>query len=1506
MFEASPAAGDRVLASFAQQRLWFIDQYESGSGLYNMSVAWRLRGMVDVRALRESLNELLRRHEVLRTVMQADREHDVVQLIAASAEFALVQLDLSAAAQPEEQLCLHLQHEADAPFDLAEGPLIRGLLVRMTPTEHVLLLTMHHIISDGWSIDVLMREMGALYAAFAKGQPSPLPELPIQYADYALWQRQWLQGDVLAAQLDFWRRTLEGAPQLIDLPLDRPRPALLSHRGAFIPFELAGSTSAALRRLCQQTRTTPFMAVSAVLGILLHRYSGQGDVCIGYPVAGRPRKELEGLIGFFVNTLVLRVRSAPGQRFLQVLEQVRESVLDANDHQDLPFEMLVKALQPDRSLNHSPLFQVMLTYGSDVGETPPLPGLELSPQRIGETPTAKFDLTLDLLESGDQLRGAIQYNCDLFDRPTIERMVSHFKTLLAAVVAEPQTLVRDLPLLSGEERRQILVDWNDTQREFPQDRCIHQIFEEQARRTPEAVALVFEGRQLSYAELDDRAERLALQLRSLGVRPDALVGICLERSFEMVVALLAILKAGGAYLPLDPRLPTERLSFMLSDAAPTVMITSRLLQQQLPAFDSTWVCVDDPGTLPPAGTAQHPPITTQAGHLAYCMYTSGSTGRPKAVAIEHRGVLRLVKGTTYARMGAGDTFLLNAPLAFDASTFEIWGALLNGARLVIAPPGLVSVDELRELVRREAVSILWLTAALFDQFCEAELQSLQSLRQLLSGGEVLSVRAVRRLQAALPGCQLSNAYGPTETTTFATCHPFDAGFDQAVAPIGRPITNTQAYILDAQLAPVPVGVTGQIYLAGAGLARCYLNRPDLTAERFVPNPFGAAGSRMYATGDLARYLPDGKIDFVGRIDHQVKIRGFRIELGEIEAALLACPGVKEALVVALADASGGKRLVGYVVAPGLTKQALRDHLQRTLPEYMVPPTLVQLDAFPLNANGKIDRKALPLPAASRDLAEGDYVAPRNASEQRLATLWSEVLKIDRIGVRDNFFALGGHSLLAIRMQGLLASRLGCKFLLKPFFASPTIESLAELLVADAAALPAPQAGSMGGLGAANRRPATANQKTRWRYFRREGWPKANIVLTLRYARKLDAATAREALRTLLDRHEGLRLHFVAVRGQPRLEQRLADTEALLDQALVYDEQALDDEAIQASVRALQDTSFPLHRAPLFKLCVHATRGQSCYLTLLADHGIADGMSMEILWCDLLRALSGEQTQNQPRPPQYFEYAHWVDAALTSAAVRAQRDYWHTLLPDTVPAIPFERERARPRPYMHDTFARQALMDSQISKGLQQLAAKTGVSVFALASGALASVVRDIYESDDILVSSRFTNRPRPEYNSTFGWFLQSWMLRLQSAGKSPLDVARQAFEQLAHVLDMAPILMHPVNELNDPTILGPAYGQRAQIFHIHQNFSDGSASQFIRSHAEPVELTEPAGSSYYDLYLTTSDSTKGFGIHIQFNSSLFKDEEAEDFFKRYQECLVQMAHEGQRPAFAQSAAAIVI
>jgi len=1037
--------------SFAQQRLWFLHYLEPEVASYNLPLALRLTGQLDAGALEETLNEIVRRHDALRTSFPVSKGQPV-QVISPFCQIAFPENDLRnlpvEAREPETSRQAAL--EANRPFDLAKGPLFRAKLLRLAEEEHLLVVTMHHIVSDGWSVEVFLRELTALYEAFRLGKPSPLPELPIQYADYALWQQNWLRGEVLESQLAYWKKKLAGIPALLELPTDRPRAAAHSMRGASINAVLPPDLHQRLNALARSQGATLFMTLLAAFHALLSRYTGQEDIPVGSPIAGRTQVETEGLIGFFVNTLVLRGDLSADPSFLELLARVRETALEAYAHQDFPFEKLVEELQPARSLSRTPLFQVLFQLIAIPQKKVHLSGLKVEPLRI-EGEIAKFDLSLHMIARPDRLSCTFEYKTDLFEAETIQRLLEHWKVFLAGIVADPDRRVSEIPLITEEERRRILIEWNSTASSYPREKSIGEVFESQAAKTPDAVALALGKERLTYGELNVRGNRLARLLRDRGVGPEVPVGVFLERSLDMIVGILAILKAGGAYVPLDSSYPRERLAFLIRDTRMPLLLTKKALANKLPDQGCARLHLDEEAEAIARESDEGLPPVASGDALAYVMYTSGSTGTPKGVAIPHRGVLRLVKGVDYIRICPDEVFLQLAPISFDASTFELWGALLNGARCVLFPERVPTAADLRAVIATHGISTLWLTASLFNAVVDADPGTLSGIRHLLIGGEALSVAHVRRAQEALASTQIINGYGPTESTTFACCYRIPHRLAESVnsIPIGSPISNTRVYILDQKRNPVPIGVTGELYIGGDGLARGYLNNPDLTAEKFVGDPFSDQPvGRLYRTGDRVRYRPDGQIEFLGRLDKQVKIHGFRVELGEIEAALARHPAVASAVVVAREDRAGDRRLVAYVVPHDAKKDSLadlRNFLAAKLPDYMVPSAFVPMESLPLIASGKVDWRALPRPGVERtELAPGELL-PQDTLELVLLKIWEDVLGVRPVGIRDNFFELGGHSLLAVRLFADIEKAFGRSLPLATLFQAPTVEQLAAKL-----------------------------------------------------------------------------------------------------------------------------------------------------------------------------------------------------------------------------------------------------------------------------------------------------------------------------------------------------------------------------------------------------------------------------------------------------------------------------
>ena len=1048
--------GESLPLSSAQQRLWFLDRLEPGSASYNLPLSVRLQGPLDRSALTATFSEIARRHETLRTTFTED-DGRPVQIVGPARILTLPRVDLTELPEDsrEAEVRRLTRWEARRPFDLARGPLLRVLLLQLGEQEHAALLTMHHIVSDGWSMGVMVRELTELYRAFRHGLPSPLPELPVQYADYVYWQRAWLEGEILAGQVAYWTRQLAGIPPLLELPLDRPRPLVRSLRGARSALRFPAGLAEALEALGRREGSTMFMTLLTAFNAWLYRHTGQPDLVVGTPIANRNQAEIEDLIGFFVNTLVLRTDVAGDPSFRELLGRVREVALGASAHQDLQFERLVEVLQPERNLSHTPLFQVMFVY-----QNAPLAPVATGDLRLipldPHSGTSKFDLTLEVFASGQQVGGVVEYSTDLFDDVTVARWIESLLFLVSGAAADPGRRLSELPLLGDVERHQVLHEWNDTRAAYPTGLLLHGLFEAQAERTPEAVAVVFEESSLTYRELDRRSSRLARELRELGCGPESVVAVLMERSLELMVALLGVLKSGAAYLPLDPEYPAERLAWMLGDAAARIVLTQERLLATLPLQAAGALCLEqgwEGGPDPDSeGVGTNPPADENG--LAYLIYTSGSTGHPKGVGVAHRGIVnRLLWMQEAYELAATDRVLQKTPVTFDVSLWELFWPLATGSALVLARPGGHRDSAyLVDLVTRAQVSVLHFVPSMLQLFLEEpNLDRCAGLRLVVASGEALAPDLRQRFRERLGNARLENLYGPTEASVDVTSWSCHKEAPRGIVPIGRPIGNLRIHLVDRDLRLVPRGVAGELLIAGVGLGRGYLGRPDLTAERFIPDAWGSApGERAYRTGDLARFLPGGEVEYLGRIDHQVKVRGFRIELGEIETTLVLHSGVQEAVVIVRRDTPGEARLVAYVIpagepAPGWDE--LRGFLRERLPDYMVPAAFVMLDKLPVTSNGKLDRRALPAPGPHRPDLEEAYARPSSPVEEALAETWAEVLGLERVGVRDNFFALGGDSMRIVQAISR-AQRRGIVFSVQQFYQHQTIRELAQIAEAE--------------------------------------------------------------------------------------------------------------------------------------------------------------------------------------------------------------------------------------------------------------------------------------------------------------------------------------------------------------------------------------------------------------------------------------------------------------------------
>jgi len=1511
--------------SYSQQRLWILDQIEPNSPLYNIPTAMRITGELDINILTRSFNEIIKRHEILRTTFQS-QDGEPVQVIHPEIEITIPIIDLQSI-PPEKREATALQEArkvARQPFNLSTGPLIKVHLYRLDHQHHIIMLNIHHIIADGWSIGILLQELAALYNSLSEGKPSGLPDLPLQYADYAAWQRKWLRGARLEKQLAYWQKQLGGDLPVLQLPTDYPRPAVQSSKGGSLTFKLAATELVALKRLSQQEDATLFMTLLAAFLTVLYRYTNQEDICVGTPIANRKRAELEGMIGFFVNTLVLRTDLSQEPSFRQLVQRVRDVTLGAYENQDIPFEMLVDRLQPEREMSYSPFFQVMFAFQNAPVASLKLRDVTLAPLEV-HSGTAKFDLTMTLGEENGQLYGALEYNSDLFSAETMERFLKHFRTLLNGVLAEPDQSIATIPMLSPAEQEQLIFAWNDTAGDYPRDRCLHHIFAEQAQKHPDVLAVHYLGHQYTYSELDSRANQLAHHLQKLGVGPEVMVGIFMERSLDLIVAILGVLKAGGAYVPLDTNYPPKRLEHIANDTQLPMLLTQQRLRDQIPGKSATGnkrkiIYLDTDWEEIAQNSAREPTSKVTSQNLAYVLYTSGSTGVPKGVCCQHAGVVNLLTDFEEREpLAVGERCSWWTSLNFDVSVYEIFSPLLVGGALYIVPDDVrVDSEKFISWLHNQGIHSAYIPPFMLGEF-QAWLENQAEtpvLHRLLVGVEPINELLLAAINRKIPELHIINGYGPTEATiccTLFSVQPENA--QNRNTPIGKPTKNTQIYLLDSHLQPVPVGVPGELYIGGEGLARGYLNQPDLTAERFIPNPLTPHISpRLYKTGDQARYLPDGNIEFIGRTDFQVKLHGFRIELGEIEAVLSQHPEVMKSVVIVWEGIDPGetsnqeqqqvlKRLVAYVVPAkksALTPAELRQFVANRLPDYMVPSAFVLLNALPLTPHGKVDRRALPAPDISRADLENAYAPPRNPDEERLVSIWKELFNLDQIGIHDNFFELGGHSLLATQLISRLRQVFEVELILREFFNAPTIAGLAKMIerarhtpqhIQLPTITPQTQTGPA---------PLSYSQQRLWFLHQLDPNDASyNIPLAVRLTGKLDYEALSASLNAIVRRHAVLRTTFPAENGKPvqHIVAELTVPISRVDLTEISEgerEITANSQVIAAAREPFNLSTGPLLRVKLFKLAAN----EHIFL-LITHHIISDGWSMGIFiqeMAALYQAFSaGEPTPLPELELQYVDFARWQRQWLKDEALAAQLDYWKEQLAGQPPILELPYDHPRPAVQTAKGGHRIFTIPQSVSQRLKALGQQEEATLFMTLLAAFQALLARYSRQEDISVGTPIANRNRAEIENLIGLFVNTLVLRTDLSGNPSFrealrrvrEVALGAYSHQDLPFEMLVDALQPDRNLSHTPLF--------QVMFILQN-----ASEEIITLPDLTLSTMDieTGLSPFDLTMALNETAEGLSGAIEYNSDLFEAATIERLIRHFLTLLSGIVENPDQPIAA--------
>jgi amino acid adenylation domain-containing protein len=1461
-------AGTRTPLSFSQERLWFIDALH-GSVQYHVSAVLRLKGIPNAAALEHALRSIVHRHEILRTIIGADQE-GTWQHIVYGDKWKLEKITGTRYVNDPAALQTRIAALINKPFDLAGDYMLRAQLITLTKEEHILVLTMHHIAADGWSSAILINELIEGYSAFAEKRDAIYTPLDIQYADYAVWQRNYLTGAIMDQKIAYWKSKLEGVT-VTEIPTDFERPATVSTKGAFVVFNIDNALASSLRELAQREEATLYMVLLSVFKVLLYRYSGQEDICVGGAVAGRVRTELEPLIGFFVNTLALRTDVSGHPSFSALLQRVKNTLLDAYEYEDAPFEKVVEAVVKERDRNKHPLFQSMFVLQN----VPPMPVLRIGDVVITEEPAIRnaslFDLTWIAEERPEGISVYLEYSTDLFQESTIRKMFSHYETLLAAVVKNPAQSIGLLDMLSNSEKQQLLIDFNNTDLPYAADKTIIALFEEQVALTPEATALLFGEEQLSYRQLHEQSGKLAWYLRSKGVKEGDMVSLCMERSTQLIVSILAILKAGGVYVPVDPAYPQERIGYMLDDTKSALILTNSpqlsMLRENVPATEL--ICVDEIMELLTATPIPTFVTSTNPGSLAYIIYTSGSTGQPKGVMVTHRNVISLVRGGDFVEFNAADVMLSTGSPSFDATTFEYWGMLLNGGQLVLCPEKKMFDNQLlKQEIRQRGVNKMFFTTAWFNQLVDDEIAAFKGLHVLMVGGEKISEEHIQKFKTAYPEIHILNVYGPTENTGLSLGWTIDAVVPGRSIPVGHPLGNRTAYILGSEGELLPIGAAGELYVGGAGVARGYLNKPALTAEKFIPDPFSnIPEARLYRTGDLARWLPDGAIAYLGRIDDQVKILGHRIEPGEIESVLLQYEDVKQAVVLMQTKSTGDKYLVAYIVPQEtFDKDALAQYLKGRLPAYMIPSELVLLEKIPLNSNGKADKKALRL-LEGDSLEAAVYVAPANETAQQLVHIWERFLQRKQISATANFFELGGHSLLASRVVAAIRSTFRIELSITAFFQYPTIAQMAAYLIGREKEniLPAITAGERPA-----RIPLAFSQERLWFIDQLNGTVAYHVPLAIRLNGSLEEAALSYALRTVVNRHEALRTVIRQEHGVPYQQILPADGFKL---NVIAGEEYTDPELLDARLVDLVNAPFDLAKDHMLRADLIRLSADEHILLITLHHISSDGWSVTLLINDLAELynayLEKRPIAPEPLPLQFADFAVWQRNTAESDRLRKQLSYWKQQL-EGVEVLQLPADF--PRPVIQSTRGamKRFTVDRALSQQLQQFSRQQEVTLFMTLLTAFKVLLYRYSGQEDICVGSSIAGRTQEEVAGIIGFFVNTLALRSDLSGHpSFITLLQQVKQTTLTAYDHQDVPFEKIVE----AVIADRDLSRTPLFQVLFELQNTPAIDSIQLGSLIVTREEVKyNTAQFDLVVSMEEGPDGLTGYVEYGTEIFREE----------------------------------